>query len=318
MGKVVPGKWPFILIGIWVILIMGLGSWWLYLIVFLGNEFKKISSLSPESIQNINFVYMAKWEGLVFLLLLFLVSFFLLFIYMQDIKKANWMQAFFASVTHELKTPLASIRLQAEVMKDMIDSQSFSLNTFSDLTNRLLEDSQTLEIELEKILQLSIMERGGILNPVPINLYEFLSSFLRKRYQSLDFDLTTDHPHSSILADEFALSLIIRNLLNNTEKHRFINEGVVKPKVKMHISEKEKGKISLTYNDQGETFLGDQKRLGTLFYKHHSSKGSGIGLYLIKKLMLKMKGEILFKFSPSLQFILVFPEAQGETPYGEA
>lgn len=322
LKKITPQKWPFILTGIWAFLLLGLGSWWLYLIVYLGGQFQQQGKLLAPKI---NLVYMVKWEGLTFLVLLFLVSFFLIFIYFQDIKKAKAMSAFFASVTHELKTPLASIRLQAEVMKDMletsIDPPGPSLPPFPvqfpQLVSRLLEDTQKLENELEKILQLSRMERGGNLNPAPVQVDFFLKNFLRKEQNLLEFTLTADGENISILADQFALELILRNLVDNTLKHGCPPPHGGKKEVFIHIGEKDDDHIFLSYDDRGGPFTGEQGKLGKLFYTHNTQKGQGIGLYLIRKLMNRMNGEFHFKFQPSLTFLLVFPKAEGEKPLVE-
>ena len=49
--------------------------------------------------------------------------------------------------------------------------------------------------------------------------------------------------------------------------------------------------IEITYADEGQ-FKGDTSKLGKLFYTNHSSRGSGIGLYLCGKLLKAMKSEI--------------------------
>lgn len=260
-----------------MLLIMALGTWWLYLVVKLSDKLGKGDS----------FLNMAKWEGSTFLVFLLLISAALFYFYYQDLKKANSLQAFFASLTHELKTPLASIRLQAEVINSTLTDERSS-----SLVNRLIEDTQTLEDELDKILQLSRMERGGQLNITSIDLRTYLHKFNFSYPQDQDY---------RVQADEFALKLIIRNLLDNTAKH------CRNPQQAVDINlYRENKKIVLHYNDHGSPFTGDPKKLGNLFYKHDSSKGSGIGLYLIKKLMLKMQGNCEILSEPNLQFKLTF------------
>lgn len=308
---------------------MGLGFWWLYLIIFLSKELNRLQGLSAEFNQSINFISLAKWEGLTFLVLLFLVSFFLLFIYFQDLKKASLMQDFFAAVTHELKTPLASIRLQAQVMQEMLEVKNYA--SLEDLNSRLIEDTQRLESELEKILQLARLERGGGLNLVTLNLPQFLQNFIKKEknqrqqhpYQ-LEFHferlpVEINHPPKKLMAkvDEFALTLILRNLVENTLKHhpqlkgdKNFSSAQPNPnglKINLSLEKDDKNHlVHLIYNDHGGPFDGDDLLLGTLFYKHRSS-GSGIGLYLIKKLMQKMQGELSIATKPLLTFKLTFP-----------
>jgi len=245
---------------------------------------------------------MIKWEGGTFFLLLILISGTLLFLYLKDMRKNKALQAFFSSMTHELKTPLASIRLQADAIDNYI--KSLDHKVLKTLSNRMIEDTQNLEIQMDKILQLSRIEQGGNLNPTFINLQSFLNHSIKKMGMGLDINMTFDKDVQQIMADEFALELILKNLLENTKKHSKIN--------KVDISTKKTPMgMMLTYNDYG-IFKGEQKKLGQLFYKHNSSSGSGIGLYLAYRLMQKMGGRLEFIFHPNLSFNLYFklPEAQ--------
>lgn len=217
-------------------------------------------------------------------------------------RKTKSLQAFFSSMTHELKTPLASIRLQA----DAIDSYIKSLDhkVLKTLSNRMIEDTQNLEVQMDKILQLSRIEQGGVLNPTYINLESFLKHTINKMGHGLDINMDFDQDIQQIMADEFALELILKNLLENTKKHSNIN--------KIDISTKKTPMgMALTYNDYG-IFKGDPKKLGNLFYKFNSSSGSGIGLYLARRLMEKMGGRLEFIFRPNLSFNLYFKISEAE------
>jgi signal transduction histidine kinase len=66
------------------------------------------------------------------------------------------------------------------------------------------------------------------------------------------------------------------------------------------------------YDDFGKKFTGDINHLGELFYKHNSSKGSGIGLYLIKNLLRKMNGKLEILNDERLKFKLTFSAPEGE------
>ena len=63
--------------------------------------------------------------------------------------------------------------------------------------------------------------------------------------------------------------------------------------------------IEISYQDDGK-FTGDKNKLGKLFYTNHSSRGSGIGLYLIQKLMIAMKGKATINPSENFEVILSF------------
>ena len=280
--------------------LLGIGTWWLYLLVNLKSNVGNIpNGISLYDHQK--FINMVAWEGATFLLLISSITAIIFAYYLKDQKKTRNMQAFFSSLTHELKTPLASIRLQADVINSLLEnSQNKRLQNLSD---RMIEDTKNLETQMDKILQLSRMEQGGNLNPRPLNIYDFIRETLEKwSLGEQDFQISSKDKDLNIMADPFALELILRNLLENSKNHS------PQEMIKITISQNCLHEVLLQYTDNG-IFEGDTKKLGTLFYKHNSPKGSGIGLYLVKKLMKKMKGDLLFRSSPTLSFELVFKEA---------
>jgi signal transduction histidine kinase len=164
----------------------------------------------------------------------------------------------------------------------------------------MIEDTKNLETQMDKILQLSRMEQGGNLNPKSLNIYLFIREALEKWcLGEQDFQVTSKDKNFQIMADPFALELILRNLLENSKNHS------PQEMIKIDILQRDSSEILVEYSDRG-AFKGNPKKLGTLFYKHNSPKGSGIGLYLIKKLMKKMNGELIFNCSPYLSFYLIF------------
>ena len=277
---------------IWAISILALGAWWLYLINMLTDI-----STPKELFHPGRFKKMVLWEGSTFVILILLLSITLLYFYLKNQKKTKALQTFFAGLTHELKTPLASIRLQADVLSDL--AKKVNSDQFNKLTARMVEDTQRLEIQMDKILQLSRIEQGGKLNPVPIDPSQFLTQLIKLWSNNLKIKMDCPNNIPSILADEFALELIFKNLFENTKCHSKSLEAKISLK-----SNNEN--VLIEYSDEGQ-FKGDTKKLGTLFYKYDSSKGSGIGLYLCKRLMSVMGGEMVILPEPKLSFRLVFP-----------
>jgi len=272
--------------------VLALGTWWLYLIIKMGAD--------PKVAINMDFIKLAKWEGGTFLILLIILtgSFYRLFY--TDFKKTKSLQDFFSSLTHELKTPLASIRLQAEVLADSLDKSNPKDKNLK-FADRLIEDTQNLETQMDKIIQLSRMEREGELNLTEINLPELTKKIIGKYAKNLDVNIL-GNCSKNIIGDAFAIELILKNLFENTKHH---SGG---SKVEIELKKSESG-VSLSYCDFG-SFKGDIKKLGKLFYTHHSTRGSGIGLYLIQKLMKKMGGELFINTNPSFNVGLNFQMEQ--------
>jgi signal transduction histidine kinase len=293
-------RWFYGLTLLWVVLLFGIGSWWLFLVFQLHS---KLSSLNlPQLGSESRFLNMMRWEGSFFFIFLLLLGGSLFVMYFRDMRKSKAMQAFFSSLSHELKTPLASMRLQAEVIKDLIEDETHSHDQLSSLTKRLIEDTDNLESELEKSLQLSRIEQDGVLTLTPVSLEKYFRRHER-RLHGIPLELNFSQGASEVMADELALNMIIRNLIENTLRH---NPSTKKISV---TSELQGQQVLVTYDDHGKKFSGPVDRLGELFYKHNSSKGSGIGLYLIKSLMKKMRGIFIVKSDDRLRFQLCFEKA---------
>ncbi|MDH5581300.1 MAG: HAMP domain-containing histidine kinase, partial [Bdellovibrionales bacterium] len=236
-----------------------LGFWWLYLLSESGKALNK----------------MILWEGATFFILLSLSLAGFIILYIRDTKKNKTMAAFFSSLTHELKTPLASIRLQTEVLAEQLEN--LKEGKAKVISERLIEDTQKLEIQMDKVLQLSRMELGGNLSPTSIDLKSFIHKMFKRWSRDLDYTIDSKVESSMVMADEMALELIFKNLIENTNRH------TTSKAVKITIHQNSPCSIELIYNDYG-LFSGDPQKIATLFYKHNSTKGSGIGLYLVKKL----------------------------------
>lgn len=298
-------NWFYWLISGSVVMLLALGTWWLYLVFKLAH---KLSSLNIPALEG-NTLSMIKWEGATFLLFLFVLTSTLLYVYFLDLRKTKALQAFFASLTHELKTPLASMKLQTEVLVDMIENTQLEGETRSKIntyTHRLLSDSIQLEDQLDNHLQLSRVERDSPLNLRSIILIDFLRKEAKRVKGLIPIEINGGTDGELILADDYALQTILRNLFENTKQHHpHTNQ--------LSISiQSESDSVILNFNDHGDPFSGEFDSLGELFYKHNSPKGSGIGLYLVRRLMQKMQGELNIKAEPNLCFELKFRRVEHE------
>jgi signal transduction histidine kinase len=297
-------RWFYALTFLWVVMLLGLGSWWLYLVFKLHATL--ISLNIPQLGSQNRFLNMMKWEGSFFFIFLVLLGASLVVMYIRDMKKSKAMQAFFSSLSHELRTPLASMRLQTEVIKDLIEDETHSHDQLSDLTKRLIEDTHQLESELEKSLQLSRIEQDAKMTLAPVSLERFLRRQEQKLHSPIKIEIDISPDAHEVMADELSLNMIFRNLFENTLRH---NKGTSKILIRVRRNNEV---VEILYDDFGEKFLGNFSLLGKLFYKFNSSKGSGIGLYLIKNLMRKMEGSFEILNIERLQFKLCFKAPAGE------
>lgn len=289
----------YFLILIPVTLLFLLGSWWLFLVFKLASRLDELN----HSLMEGNLLTMVKWEGASFITLLFLLTMALFWIYIQDYKKNKSLQAFFASLTHELKTPLASINLQAQVLGELLEDmqlpseQNLKLKKYIE---RLNIESTRLEDQLDNHLQLSRIERDA-----PINMREIpLRAFIEQQFSRYSAQISSKiniSPEITVLGDDYAMQIIFRNLIENSMKHRSHTNNVIT----VDVTE-DSDRLEIKYDDSGAEFTGDASKLGKLFFKHNSPKGTGIGLYLIDRLLKKMNGSFKVVSQKNLVFYLTF------------
>jgi len=198
------------------------------------------------------------------------------------------LQAFFASVTHELRTPLTSIRLQAEAIAEG--------DQRAELARRLLEDTLRLGSQIDKTLELARIEGGGPLAEQAVPLHGWLERTLGDIAQAhgARLDLKAHIPEGlpAVAADAAALQMVLRNLVENSVRH-----GRVEPvRVRLTAAERN-GQVVLEYQDNGVGTAAIAE-LGRLFGRGPQSSGAGVGLYLVRRLMERMRGRVEFSSTP--------------------
>ncbi len=299
-----------LLASLWIVLVMVLGAGWVALVI---NQARQISVLQ-ELVGRTDSAVAAQWastrrrivgESAVFLLLLLAVSALLIWLYWRESRRARAMQAFFAAVTHELRTPLTSMRLQAEAIAE--GDQRI------ELAQRLLEDSNRLESQIDKTLELARIEGGGPLAEQSVPLSGWLDRTLAGLSESygakLAIKVQLDEGLPPILADASAVQMILRNLVENSVRHARLDQ------VQLKLAARRRGsQVLLEYQDNGAGTAVPGRDLGRVFGRGTHSAGTGIGLYLVRALMQRMGGEAQFHSAPGAGFRaeLAFPASREE------
>lgn len=275
----------------WLCLSLSLGIWWTVMglrhaqdIAILEQKSstpsKAFSKLERKS-------KMIKYEGISFLVLIALGGFTLIAMSFRDEKRNRMIKDFFATISHEMKTPLASLRLQAESLNELIKNKNHKK-----LLERLISDTQRLELQMEKAMYLASITRAESLYVSTYTIRDVLSGILGY-YENVMFDGDLE---LRIQCDKKAMESILKNLIENALHHGEASLVVIKT-----LSDKNRTCIEI--QDNGKGFQGNPKKIGKLFLKHTPQSGSGIGLYLVKTLVKKMKGKVTFEF-PSRGFVV--------------
>ena len=197
---------------------------------------------------------------------------------------------FISNISHELKTPIASIQGFTKLLAD----DNLSKEEKDEYINIILEETQRLSNLSSNILKLSNLEKQEIVT----NKTEFrLDNQIRKAIIMLDekinskkIKISLDSSEVSIYEDEDLIMEIWINLINNAIKYS--NEN---GEIKIKVIEKEND-VKVSIKDEGIGIPKDkQERIFEKFYQVENSRageGSGLGLAIVKRIVDLIKGEI--------------------------
>lgn len=264
-----------VLVAVWVVFTVTLAAWWL---IFGLRQLDLIKSLSVAGARDLHRYYtMLMWEGGILIASLIGGGLALFYYARREQRRHAQVEEFFAAFTHDAKTALASLRLQAESLRE-----DFANSEANPLLDRLLSDTLRLQLQLENSLFLVNLPRGKFFLQ-PIRLSDRIEA-LRLHWPNVTITLTGD---AEVMADARALESVLTNLVQNAVTHGHATE------VSANVRRRD-GRVSLTVVDNGRGFQGDLSQLGKLFVRHARSSGSGVGLYIVRQLAQAMSGTIKF------------------------
>jgi len=266
-----------VLATVWFLFVVSLvGWWWVY---FMNT----MVSGTPEMSRTHR---MFLWEGSILLAALVLGGLALIFLSYRDEKRHDQLRTFFATFSHDIKTSITRLRLQAEVLEED--------NAQSPVLRRLIKDIARLDLQLENSLLLSTSDAQNLLIE-KLQLSKLIES-MRIQWSDLDFILQQD---AEIYADKRAMVSILRNIIHNSVLHG--HATTIEISVKTVATEK----VEIVVQDNGKGFNGDLSLLGAGVLPSKNERGNGIGLYLCRRLIKKMGGDLHFeKASPGLRAVI--------------
>jgi len=234
-------------------------------------------------------------EGGTFLLIILLSAGIVYYAYYRQLKLSQLQQNFMLSITHELKTPIAGIKLNMQTMekrkldeetnRQLIKSAVLETNRLNDLCNNIL-----IATQLENKRKVMFADEINLTNLVKEEIEEF-----KTRYPALVIK-------PLFLVDDFIFrgestlwKVVISNLIENARKYSPSDEPI-----EIGIS-KENNYVKLSIKDKGIGIADTEKlKIFQKFYRignenTRNSKGTGLGLYIVKKIVTLYKYDISVK-----------------------
>jgi signal transduction histidine kinase len=258
------------------------------------------------------------WESGFFLLALALCVGVIWRALRAEAKVLQEQDSFLALVSHQFKTPLASLQLSLETMA----MRSLSPEQSRTLTERMLADLTRMESMVSRILDSVRLERGRVdMKREPVELAAVVSRVVtqfEERAHQEHIALTADVPRGlTVLADPLAVDVVVRNLLENAlAAVSAVSGGSVKVAARAVA-----GEVELSVRDSGVGFgEADTAKLFKKFSRLHPGGGSsyygtGLGLFIVRRLMQLTGGRVSAQsvgVGKGALFVLSWPAAPSQ------
>jgi len=262
-------------------------------------------------------IWSSLWQNLLGLTVFTLIILFS-FIYTLTVvfrqKKVGEMKTdFINNMTHEFKTPIATISLASDsIVSPMISENPEKVKRFAKI---IKQENQRMNAQVEKVLQMALLDKEDFnLKIGQINLHEVIDRAVEninlqveKRDGNASAVLEADRP--IIEGDVLHISNVINNLLDNASKY-----SPEKPEISVHTRNVSNG-VEVIVKDNGLGMTKEAKKhIFDKFYRVHTGnlhdiKGFGLGLSYVKAIMTAHKGQIDVRseVGKGSSFILFFP-----------
>ena len=236
--------------------------------------------------------------SVIFTLVLLITFIFTIVVIFRQKRYTEIKNDFINNMTHELKTPIASISLAAQMLNDPSVSKSEQMQKH--LGGVIDDESKRLRFLVEKVLQMSMFDRKkAVFKKKELDLNEIVenaahSFALRVEHTGGKIYVDIEAIDSTLYVDEVHFQNVIFNLMDNAVKYR-------KPEEPLFITMKtwnDEHHLYLSINDTGLGMKKENlKKIFDKFYRVHTGnvhdvKGFGLGLAYVRKIVELHGGEI--------------------------
>jgi len=221
---------------------------------------------------------------------------------------------FINNMTHELKTPIATIGLSSETLMNLENGDQDKLIRYASI---IYKENKRLESQVERVLNVANLDKGEVkLNMTTFDLHEIIEEAkenfefnqLEERGGSIKTQLAAQQ--TVIHTDIVHITNIINNLIDNAIKYCDKT-----PEIFILTTNPKAGKIQVRIKDNGKGIAREnQKYIFDKFYRVptgnlHDVKGFGLGLFYVKTIIDALNGTIQVKSTvgKGSEFIITLP-----------
>lgn len=261
----------------WLIVTFSMVSWWFWYALSLDDNSGSTSLVQKHH-------RMIMWEGGTLLTIILIGGVYLIWYVYRDVERHERLKLFFSNFSHDIKTSITRIRLQTEVLAEELNEFDVNRKSMEKSMERLLKDLNRLDLQLENSLLMTHINESEILIE-KINLKKLVDT-IKLEFEKINIIL---HEDADFYADTRSIRSVFRNLIQNSIVHGKANL------INIYVKKCENDSILISLQDNGSGSKIEYSRIGLSMMPFHQSQSNGIGLFLAKKLIHKMSGELSFK-----------------------
>ena len=262
---------------------------------------------SKMGVVNIHFPNMSSYifssvkfmiPALIFTGVLLITFIFTIVVIFRQKRFSEMRNDFINNMTHEFKTPISSISLAAQMLKD--DTITKSPTMLSHLSGVIVDETKRLRFQVEKVLQMSMFDHKKVtFKKRELELNELVEGVINTFTLKVEasggkIDSSLAATSSKVYVDEMHLTNVVFNLMDNAVKYK-------KEDVDIHLNVRTWNDATHVYLSIADNGIGikkeNLKKIFEKFYRVHTGnrhdvKGFGLGLAYVKQIVDLHKGTI--------------------------
>lgn len=205
--------------------------------------------------------------------------------------------AFLSQISHELRTPMTSIRAFSEILREDVQMSAAERQRYSTIIH---DETQRLTRLLDDLLDISVLENGQVqLNMQEAQLSDLLdracSASLAQENNPIQLRRDASREGLRVHTDTDRLTQVFINLISNAQKYC----DAATPELRIHVrAPQPDGRIEIIFGDNGSGIA--VKKQSVIFEKfsrlgdHAAAGGAGLGLAICREIMFNLGGDVTY------------------------